>query len=220
MCDTVNANMTMKLTAYHGSGTGNIREFRTDHSETDKLNCHPLAPVGAWFSGHPAVAALFARFREADGGDPHMYKVEISLRKPRIYTDLLGFNLDFALNPLVDEEIFETYEAWDSARRNYPADCSGANSIREIRTYLEEFGYDGLLLKQSTTDLPLARRDVVVLQPSSIRILDIVPLARRPDFEGLAAEDVQRLFINELQAQNDPAYINVTLDGPRSLPKR
>lgn len=180
--------MTQRFLAWHGTGVGDIEDFETRPEGT---HC---SKVGAWFSAEPLVADLFARLAgEYDKTEPEpmwVYQVELTFERPRVYLRYHDFEMDVAMNPLVDDGIYDydAYCAWaEETGREMP---ETPNRIAAFRAHLEQLGYDAIVISHCIRDGGLPRSDYVAFDPRQIRVLEVASLPP----SGLEKPDVPDLI--------------------------
>ena len=95
--------------------------------------------LGSWFGSDPGVANTFSTGRYAESGA--IYPVYLSIKNPREFESYNEF-LDFA---------------------------EGRKSASSVRAELEKEGHDGIVVRNSVTDLSAMRDDWVAFRPDQIK---------------------------------------------------
>jgi hypothetical protein len=95
--------------------------------------------LGSWFGSDPGVANTFSTGRYAESGA--IYPVYLSIKNPREFESYNEF-LDFA---------------------------EGRKSASSVRAELEKEGHDGIVVRNSVTDLSAMRDDWVAFRPEQIK---------------------------------------------------
>lgn len=172
----------MKVIAYHGTTVTGLRELRG----LPGRNAGYLCGLGSWLSEDARVAEFFARLGGESRGLPMLvYEVEVELGARRAYGDYTELKLDLALNPLRSAKIYSDYDAWrmDGCPERAEADqgLGHDGTIERFRQHLLSCGTTGISIEDSTTDLPIRRRDICALIPSTTRIVSCHALSPIPD---------------------------------------
>lgn len=161
----------MRAKAWHGTVSADIVRFDT------RPRGNHVSKVGAWFSEEPLVAEFFARLKgEERGPEMWVYEVELEFRRPRVYPDYLSLQMDFALNPLVDDTAFFSHAdfmRWAAAHPDWDDRAPSSEHTRRFRHHLLELGYDGIVVDACRTDGGLLRSDYVALYPECVTILSL-----------------------------------------------
>ena len=128
-------------------GTGETDEYGDPigsmHGSDDKSDTGHLADLGTWFTESPEVADHFAnRLGDYEYAQPQVYPVFLKMKNP---------------------VMFDSYEDLETEFVDFDG------SAPEFSNYLKGLGYDGIVVEDSFTDVPVSRKDAVIFTPNQVR---------------------------------------------------